>query len=83
MCRVGIESYPPLLKDVCEICGGDNYTRRESKKLCNDHCDKTKTWRGTLCNECNLGVGKFKDDILLLEKAIEYLKLYSVTEVEI
>jgi len=29
-----------------------------------------------LCDACNGGIGKLKDSILLLEKAIRYLKNY-------
>ena len=39
-----------------------------------DHCHKTGKVRGILCSECNTGLGKFKDSIELLQKAIEYLK---------
>lgn len=29
--------------------------------------------RGVLCSSCNLGLGRFKDSVLILEKAITYL----------
>jgi len=38
-----------------------------------DHCHKTKTIRGLLCNDCNVGLARFKDNPLLLDKAKEYL----------
>jgi hypothetical protein len=51
----------------CVICG------TASDSLVIDHCHKTKTVRGVLCGECNLGLGKFKDDPFLLEFARIYL----------
>ena len=51
----------------CVICG------IESDKLVVDHCHKTNSVRGALCGECNLGLGKFKDDPQLLEFARIYL----------
>lgn len=42
--------------------------------LCVDHCHKTQKIRGLLCHCCNTAIGKLKDNISLLESAIEYLK---------
>ena len=52
---------------VCPIC--ENYT--DSPVL--DHCHKTDIFRGWLCNDCNNALGKFKDDVAMLKKAIKYL----------
>jgi hypothetical protein len=38
-------------------------------------CDKCR--RGLLCKDCNLGLGRFKDNIEALERAIQYLRSYS------
>lgn len=43
-------------------------------KPCVDHCHKTGRIRGLLCDSCNIGLGKFKDTIDIMEKAIKYLK---------
>jgi len=51
---------------VCEVCNART-------TLVLDHCHKNDTFRGWLCNSCNTGIGKLKDDVSLLEKAIEYL----------
>ncbi len=37
-------------------------------------CDKCR--RGLLCEDCNLGLGRFKDSIVVLSNAIQYLKEY-------
>lgn len=52
---------------VCQICG-------EDKKLALDHDHNTGNIRGFLCNNCNMGIGKFRDNTDLLKKAIDYLK---------
>jgi len=46
----------------CVICG-------ETGALVVDHDHHTNKVRGMLCNNCNLGLGHFKDDPLLLEFA--------------
>jgi hypothetical protein len=37
-------------------------------------CDKCR--RGLLCEDCNLGLGRFKDNISFLNNAIQYLSQY-------
>ena len=60
------------LKDIietvkeCVICGSE-------EDLVVDHCHKTNTIRGMLCNHCNRGLGHFRDDPELLEFARIYL----------
>lgn len=56
---------------LCKICKGTNPDGRE---LYIDHDHNTGKVRGLLCNHCNTGLGKFKDNILILEEAIRYLK---------
>lgn len=51
----------------CAICGSTE------DELVVDHCDTHKFVRGMLCHNCNLGLGHFKDDPLLLEFARMYL----------
>ena len=46
----------------------------ELKRLAVDHCHTTNKIRGLLCFHCNSSLGKFKDSIENLERAIEYLK---------
>lgn len=55
--------------EVCELCGKTN-----QRRLNIDHNHVTGKVRGLLCDPCNKGLGHFKDDPELIQKAIEYLK---------
>jgi hypothetical protein len=55
----------------CAICGTDNTNTRA---LAVDHCHDTGIIRGLLCSNCNTGIGNLRDDINLLQKAIQYLE---------
>lgn len=56
----------------CGICGIN--AEELSKKLSVDHNHETNQVRGLLCNSCNLGLGQFKDSVVFLSYAIEYLE---------
>lgn len=53
----------------CDICG------EVPERYCVDHIEIAgkPVFRGMLCNTCNLGLGMFKDNPELLQRAIEYL----------
>lgn len=70
-----IETYNIMFQEQsgkCKICGTTNPGGR-TKYLMVDHDHKTGRNRGLLCNKCNQGLGHFKDDMKVLEKAIQYL----------
>lgn len=72
--NINLEEYKNALiklDNCCEICKKPNENGRD---LYIDHCHKTNKIRGFLCNNCNTGLGKFKDSIELLNLAIDYLK---------
>ena len=56
----------------CAICG----TREKAKgktRMNIDHCHTTGKVRALLCNNCNSGIGKFKEDINIMSNAISYI----------
>jgi len=53
---------------VCAICN-----KSDGKKLHIDHDHETKVVRGLLCGNCNRGLGLFKEDLEILNRAREYL----------
>lgn len=55
---------------ACAICGGAD----EGKELAIDHNHETQEVRGLLCQSCNNGLGRFKDDPSLLIRAVRYLR---------
>lgn len=58
---------------TCPICKKTTVPGLTSKVVC-DHNHKTGHPRAWICDSCNTGLGRFKDDINLLNSAIDYLK---------
>lgn len=56
----------------CEICGYEDKSKKQIFPVV-DHCHTTGNVRGILCSNCNQALGKFKDSVVLLSKAIAYL----------
>ena len=55
----------------CAICGKSE--EENGQRLALDHNHATHQVRALLCRHCNTGLGAFKDDEVLMSKAIEYL----------
>lgn len=69
--------YEQLLKDQnnsCWICLASHNPDQKRGRLYVDHDHKTGKVRGLLCGGCNSALGHFKDNVEILEKAIQYLK---------
>jgi hypothetical protein len=58
---------------ICKVHISDANMKRK-RNFCVDHCHKTNTIRGLLCDRCNRGIGLLKDDYKILFSAYEYLK---------
>lgn len=56
---------------TCPIC--NKTTIAGISKVVLDHCHKTGTVRGWVCESCNTGIGRFDDDPDIVYKAIEWL----------
>lgn len=74
------EEYNNLVEkqnNLCAICGKSEsvYSNRGIKHtLCIDHHHESGRVRGLLCGACNRGIGLLKEDIKIMESAIEYIK---------
>ena len=69
---ITIEDYDKLYEEQegkCKIC----HVEAERFELCVDHCHSSNIVRGLLCNTCNIGIGMFKNDVLTILKAADYL----------
>jgi hypothetical protein len=71
---IGISEYNEMFNGqggCCKICKKHQTTQKRA--LAVDHCHNTGLIRGLLCQECNSGLGKFRDSTEFLESAIKYL----------
>lgn len=76
---ISVERYEEMWREQggrCKICGDniESHSPERHKVACIDHCHTTGAVRGLLCWHCNVGLGKFFDDVNRLSSAIEYLK---------
>jgi len=71
------EEYDKLNEDQngrCYLCGT---SENRGKPLYVDHCHVSGKVRKLLCHHCNSGLGMFRDNPELLNKAAEYIKEHS------
>ena len=66
---------------VCPICKKETVVG-VTAKIVSDHDHGTGMGRKWICDSCNTGLGRFKDDVAILETAIEYLKQFADDESE-
>jgi hypothetical protein len=45
-------------------------------RLCIDHDHKTHKVRALLCSSCNAAIGKFEDNLEIMQRAMDYIKEY-------
>jgi len=71
---IGYQEYLNMLaaqQGCCAICGTNDPGARA---FAVDHCHDTGVIRGLLCGNCNTGIGNLRDDISILQRAIQYLE---------
>lgn len=68
-CNATLEQLAEAFDGHCAICGIAEADC--SRRLCMDHCHETGDFRGWLCDRCNTGLGKFRDDPVA---ALNYLR---------
>lgn len=68
-----------LLKQnsCCAICKVhvSEHESQKGKHFAVDHCHITNKVRGLLCYKCNMGLGYFNDNPILLDQALSYLSI--------
>lgn len=69
-------SEKPKIFFVCPICKKASIPG-VTANLVIDHDHETGNARTWICDSCNTGLGRFKDNIDFLKEAIEYLKKYT------
>jgi transcription elongation factor Elf1 len=76
--NITLEEYEKMFteqKGVCAICNEPESV--EGRMLAVDHDHNNGNVRALLCYGCNTGLGRFKDDIKMLLKAVDYLKRFN------
>lgn len=72
-------------RGVCAVCEQKETHKHQNGKVKNlsvDHNHDTGEIRGLLCFHCNSAIGKFNDSVVLLQRAIDYLKKTHVEPME-
>ena len=78
------EQYEALVEaqgNACAICKKPEKEmdgqRGTPLRLSVDHDHETGKVRGLLCRQCNIGIGRLKESVEILQNAIDYLKSHS------
>lgn len=71
--RAAKAAYAELYKIQNGLCAICSQPEPYGRQLALDHCHDTGAIRGLLCTGCNMALGIFRDDVDVLQKAIEYL----------
>ena len=79
--RLDAERQPDKTIFSCPICQKRTVVGLTAR-IVRDHDHDTGAGREWICDSCNTGLGRFKDDIAILETAIEYLKGFEDDESE-
>lgn len=68
------EEYLKLWKKQEGLCAGCKTTLTGGRQTCVDHNHKTKAIRGLLCADCNVSIGRLKENTMTLKRLVEYIE---------
>ncbi len=68
-----LKTKPHKIPFECPICHKRTIAGVTSKVVI-DHDHKTGKIRGWICDSCNTGIGRFKDNVEILKRAIRFIK---------
>lgn len=72
---ISLEDYNTIWESQLGACAICRRAKTESDRTFDvDHSHETGAVRGILCRDCNLGLGRFKDNPELLREAVKYLE---------
>lgn len=71
--------YDAMYEEQSGHCAGCEVELEEGRNLSVDHDHSTGAVRGLLCSDCNLGLGKLRDDPALLRRLAEYVERHRRT----
>lgn len=57
----------------CKCCKAPMHYKRDHRMVCFDHDPKNDTFRGWICQKCNVAIGQLGDDIEGVKIALLYL----------
>ncbi len=67
------EQYDDMLSKQGGTCAICQRASPDGRRLHIDHCHATAKVRGLLCHDCNRGLGMFRDNVALFQRALDYL----------
>jgi len=70
-----------MMDQGCAICGASIFFDKPDLQVDHDH--RTGKVRGILCGDCNLALGCFGDDPIIMDRAIRYIMRGGVYDAEL
>jgi len=74
--KLSTDEYAERMSRTCEICGEHRPRVGHAGGMHIDHDHRTGKLRGTLCHNCNLALGRLRDDPEIVDSAAAYLRKY-------
>lgn len=71
---ITVEEWEAMFEAQGRMCAICEVAEPGGRGWCTDHCHATNKVRAVLCFECNIALGKMRDNPTLLRRAAEYLE---------